>query len=211
MTSIQTHPQVSIKQFDGIYNTFITSGNVNCSYQLLDIWFSLMEMFIYLSVEWHVALVSTFFGNVSANSITVVSILLSIFYTCHEAWWDVTCLIVPHSAPVWQVMFTLMYSDHFFHLLKHIVPCRSFRREKMLYLRILSKIEMILVYFFTVNEMHHQGGVSLAPDLFCSRTMTPNIQPMSIRTSSVKKNKKSPTVPWSQHQVFLGLHVNWWK
>lgn len=139
-------------------------------------------MFIYLSVEWHVALVSTFFGNVSANSITVVSILLSIFYTCHEAWWDVTCLIVPHSAPVWQVMFTLMYSDHFFHLLKHIVPCRSFRREKMLYLRILSKIEMILVYFFTVNEMHHQGGVSLAPDLFCSRTITPNIQAMSLRT-----------------------------
>lgn len=39
---------------------------------------------------------------------------------------------------------------------------------------------------------YHQGDVWLAPNLFCSRTTTPNIQPMSLRTTfSVKKNKKS--------------------
>lgn len=39
---------------------------------------------------------------------------------------------------------------------------------------------------------YHQKGVCLAPNLFCSRTLTPNIQPRSLRTiSSIKKNKNS--------------------
>lgn len=39
---------------------------------------------------------------------------------------------------------------------------------------------------------YHQGGIWLAPDLFCSRRMTTNIQPVSLRTFFYeKKNKKS--------------------
>lgn len=56
----------------------------------------------------------------------------------------------------------------------------------------------------------HQGGVWLPPNLFCSRTTTPNVLKNYLQRPG--SDGMAPTEPWSQHHlVCLGLHEGTWR